>query len=107
MDIFETIKNQIENNVVIIYMKGSPDRPQCGFSQRASQALMACGKRFAYVDINSNPEIGDSLPDYSSWPTFPQIFVKGELIGGCDIVCEMHQSGELQKLLNEAVPEAE
>lgn len=107
MDIFDTIKNQIENNVILIYMKGSPDQPQCGFSQRASQALMACGKRFAYVDIISNPEIGDSLPDYSNWPTFPQIFVNGELVGGCDIVCEMHQNGELQELLNSAVPDSE
>jgi monothiol glutaredoxin len=104
MEIQDKIKEQIENNPILIYMKGSPDRPQCGFSQRASQALINCGKRFAYVDIISNEEIGDYLPDYSNWPTFPQIFVKGELVGGCDIVCEMYENGELQQLLNTAVP---
>lgn len=105
MDVIEIIKEQVTNNPVIIYMKGSPNQPQCGFSQRASQALMACGKRFAYVDILANPDIRAELPGYANWPTFPQLWVNGELIGGCDIVCEMHESGELQQLLNAAVPE--
>ena len=105
MSIVETIKEQIENNPVLLYMKGSPNQPQCGFSQRASQSVMACGKRFAYVDILSNPEIRATLPEYANWPTFPQLWVKGELVGGCDIICEMYESGELQQLLNEAVPE--
>lgn len=103
MDIIETIKEQIENNPVILYMKGSPNQPQCGFSQRASQAVMACGKRFAYVDILANPDIRAELPKYANWPTFPQLWVNGELIGGCDIVCEMYESGELKTLLDETV----
>jgi len=105
MDILDTIKKQIEENDVILYMKGSPNAPQCGFSSRTSQAVMACGKRFAYVDILSNPEIRQSLPGYANWPTFPQLWVKGELIGGCDIVTEMHEQGELQSMVDAAVAE--
>ena len=99
MDIMDTIKDQIENNPVIIYMKGSPDMPQCGFSARAIEALMGCGKRFAYVDILSNPEIRANLPTFANWPTFPQLWVDGELIGGCDIVCDMDESGELKGIV--------
>ncbi len=102
MDIIETIKDQIENNSILLYMKGSPNQPQCGFSARTVQALMACGERFAYVDILSNPDIRASLPKYGNWPTFPQLWVDGELIGGCDIVTEMFESGELQTLIKEA-----
>lgn len=102
----DTIKEQVEGNAVIIYMKGSPNMPQCGFSARASEALMACGERFAYVDVLSHPEIRDNLPAFANWPTFPQIYVGGELIGGCDIVCEMHEKGELQPLVKEAVAAA-
>jgi monothiol glutaredoxin len=105
MDIIETIKKQVEENDVILYMKGSPNAPQCGFSSRTSQAVMACGKRFAYVDVLSNPEVRQHLPAYANWPTFPQLWVKGELVGGCDIVTEMHESGELQPLIDEAVQE--
>ncbi len=105
MDTIDTIKEQIESNPVIIYMKGSPDQPQCGFSQRTSQALIDCGKRFAYVDILSNPDIRSELPKYANWPTFPQLWVKGELVGGCDIVCEMHEQGELQTLITSAASE--
>jgi monothiol glutaredoxin len=99
MDIIETIKDQIEHNPILLYMKGSPNQPQCGFSARTVQALMACGERFAYVDILSNPEIRANLPQYANWPTFPQLWVDGELIGGCDIVTEMFDSGELQTLI--------
>ena len=102
MDIIETIKEQIGNNDILIYMKGSPNQPQCGFSARTTQALMACGERFAYVDILANPEIREHLPAFANWPTFPQLWVKGELIGGCDIVTEMYESGELQELVKEA-----
>ncbi len=101
MDIIDTIKDQIENNDILLYMKGSPNQPQCGFSARTVQALMACGERFAYVDILSNPEIRANLPKYANWPTFPQLWVEGELIGGCDIVTEMYESGELQTLIKE------
>ena len=104
MDIMQTIKEQVEGNPILIYMKGSPDAPQCGFSSQATQALMACGEKFAYIDILSNPEIRANLPQYSEWPTFPQLFVAGELVGGCDIIMEMHQSGELLPIIKAAVP---
>ena len=102
MDIIDTIKEQIESNAILLYMKGSPNQPQCGFSAQTVQALMACGERFAYVDILSNPDIRANLPKYANWPTFPQLWIKGELIGGCDIVTEMFASGELQTLVKEA-----
>lgn len=102
MEVLDTIKQQIEENTVILYMKGSPNAPQCGFSMKTSQALMACGQRFAYVDILSNPEIRSTLPQYANWPTFPQLWVSGELVGGCDIVTEMHEKGELKTLVDEA-----
>ena len=104
MDIIETIKGQVESNAVILYMKGSPDQPQCGFSAQTVQALMACGKRFAFVDVLSNPDIRANLPKYANWPTFPQLWVGGELVGGCDIIVEMHGNGELQTLLDQVVP---
>lgn len=107
MEIMETIKKQLDENPVILYMKGSPDAPQCGFSMRASQAVMACGQRFAFVDVLSNPDIRTHLPKYANWPTFPQLWVKGELVGGCDIITEMHESGELQPLIESAVPAAQ
>ena len=93
MEILDKIKQQIESNAVLIYMKGSPDQPQCGFSAQSTQTLMACGEKFAYIDILANPEIRANLPQFSNWPTFPQLFVDGELVGGCDIITEMHQSG--------------
>ncbi len=102
MDIIDTIKEQIESNTILLYMKGNPNAPQCGFSARTVQALMACGQRFAYVDILSNPDIRASLPGYANWPTFPQLWVEGELIGGCDIITEMYESGELKTLIDEA-----
>ena len=101
MDIIETIKEQIASNRIFLYMKGSPNAPQCGFSARTVEALMACGERFAYVDILSNPNIRATLPQYANWPTFPQLWVNGELVGGCDIVTEMYESGELQALIKE------
>ena len=107
MEIIETIKEQIQSNDILLYMKGSPNQPQCGFSAKTTQALMSCGERFAYVDILSNPEIREHLPKYANWPTFPQLWVKGELIGGCDIITEMHESGELQDLIKEAGASAE
>ena len=107
MDIMDTIKDQIDSNSIILYMKGSPNAPQCGFSQRASQAVMACGQRFAYVDVLTNPDIRSHLPKYANWPTFPQLWVKGELVGGCDIIMEMHESGELKPLIDEAAPPSE
>ena len=105
MDVNERIKDQIENNPVLLYMKGTPDFPQCGFSGQTVAALKAIGRPFAYVNIFEDPEIREGLKSYSNWPTFPQLYVDGELIGGCDIVVEMYNSGELQDLIT-ALPEA-
>ena len=101
MDINERIEEQLESNQVMLYMKGSPDFPQCGFSGQTVAALKAIGKPFAYVNIFEDPEIREGLKQDSNWPTFPQLYVKGELIGGCDIVIEMFESGELQNLLSD------
>jgi len=102
MDTIEKIKQQIASNNILLYMKGSPERPQCGFSARASETLAACGAKFGYVDILANPDIRQVLPQYANWPTFPQLYINGELIGGCDIILELYQSGELQKMLQAA-----
>ena len=102
-DVLERIKQQVESNPVVIYMKGTPEMPRCGFSHRASQALAATGLPFAYVNVLEDPEIFDNLPRYADWPTFPQIYINGELVGGCDITLELYQSGELQKLMEAAV----
>jgi monothiol glutaredoxin len=102
MDITEQLKKTIADNPIVIFMKGTPQAPQCGFSMRASQALAACGVDFAHVDVLANPAVRQTLPQISNWPTFPQIFIGGELIGGCDIAMEMYQSGELQRLAKAA-----
>jgi len=106
MEVMDQIKEQVEQNAILLYMKGSPNQPQCGFSARVVQAMMACGQRFAYVDVLSHPEIRANLPAFANWPTFPQLWVKGELIGGCDIITDMHDKGELEPLLREATDEA-
>jgi monothiol glutaredoxin len=103
--VIDRIKQQIDSNPILLYMKGTPQAPQCGFSMKASQAIQACGVSFATVDILINPDIRAVLPIYANWPTFPQLYVKGELIGGCDIIMEMYQKGELQPLLQNAVGE--
>jgi monothiol glutaredoxin len=103
MDALERIKQQVTDNPIIIYMKGTPDFPQCGFSARATQALKACNVPFASVNIYEEEEIYRALPKFANWPTFPQLYVKGELIGGCDITLDLFQSGELEKMLQEAV----
>jgi len=100
MDIEQEIKEQISTNPILLYMKGSPDSPQCGFSSKATQLLISCGKPFSFVDILSNPEIRANLPKVSNWPTFPQLFVDGDLVGGSDIMVEMDENGELQKLID-------
>ena len=103
MDVLDRIKEQVESNPIVIYMKGTPQMPQCGYSSRASQALQNCGVPFAHVNVIADPEIFENLPRYADWPTFPQIYVKGELIGGHDILMEMYQKGELQPILEAAV----
>jgi monothiol glutaredoxin len=102
MSIEEKIKQQIKDNNILIYMKGSPYEPKCGFSAKTVQALIDCGAEFSYVDILENQDIRQNLPTISDWPTFPQVFVSGELIGGCDIVIEMFESGELQPIIKAA-----
>lgn len=97
----DTIRSQIANNKILLYMKGSPQAPQCGFSAQTVQCLMQCGEQFAYVDVLSNPEVRATLPQIANWPTFPQLYVDGELLGGCDIVTEMFESGELETLIKE------
>lgn len=101
-EVLTTIREQISSHPIILYMKGSPQAPQCGFSAQTVQCLMACGERFAYVDVLSNPEIRATLPQVANWPTFPQLYVDGELVGGCDIVTEMHEAGELESLVKDA-----
>lgn len=102
MDIEALIKQQIAESPVLLYMKGTPQFPQCGFSARTVEALSQIGEPFAYVNILENPEIRSTLPRIANWPTFPQLWVKGELIGGCDIVMEMMQKGELAPIVKEA-----
>ena len=98
----DKITYEIKENKILIYMKGSPYEPKCGFSAKTVQALIDCGAEFSYVDILENQDIRQTLPSISDWPTFPQVFVNGELIGGCDIVTEMHEAGELQTVISDA-----
>jgi monothiol glutaredoxin len=97
----ERIEQQLNEFPVLLYMKGTPDFPQCGFSAQVVGALKQCEKRFAFVNILEDPELRDGLKNYSDWPTFPQLYVKGELLGGCDIIVQMYESGELQNSLDE------
>lgn len=102
MDVMDRITQAIESNPVILFMKGTPEFPQCGFSSRASQALAACGAEFAYVNVLADPEVRENLHRYADWPTFPQLYVNSELVGGCDIVMEMYESGDLKTLVDQA-----
>jgi monothiol glutaredoxin len=99
MDVTARIKDQLENNAVILYMKGTPDFPQCGFSGQAVQVLEACQAEYMHVNIFEDPELRDALKEYSSWPTYPQLYIKGELVGGCDIMIDLYRKGELVKML--------
>ena len=102
MSIQDTIRQQVEGHRVVLYMKGSPQMPMCGFSATATEILKRCGASDVYtVDVLQNPEIRDGIKQYANWPTIPQLYVDGEFVGGCDIMREMYQSGELQKLLDE------
>ena len=102
VDVNSRIEEQLKSHDILLYMKGTPDFPQCGFSGQTVAALNAIGKPFAFVNIFEDEEIRQGLKAYSNWPTFPQLYVKGELIGGSDIVVEMYHSGELKTLLEEA-----
>ena len=102
MDPIERIKSQLASAPVVLYMKGTPDFPQCGFSAQTVGALRAAKAKFAHFNIFEDPEVREALKRYSNWPTYPQLYVNGELVGGCDIVMEMHKNGELKQLLAEA-----
>lgn len=102
MDAIDRIKQQVADNAVIIYMKGTPQMPQCGFSSRTVEVLKSYGKEFAYINIIADPEVHRALPQFSDWPTFPQVFIDGELVGGCDITLEMHERGELGPMIESA-----
>lgn len=102
MDTLSRIKAQIAGHNLLLYMKGTPQFPQCGFSGQVVHILKLCKAKYAYVNILENLDIRQVLPQYANWPTFPQLYLKGELIGGCDIVTELFENGELQKQLNEA-----
>ena len=96
----DVIKQQVTGHKVVLYMKGSPDFPQCGFSANTVNILRACGvKELFTVNVLEEPEIRQGIKEYANWPTIPQLYVDGEFVGGSDIITEMHQSGELQKLL--------
>lgn len=99
MDAIERIKSTLSSSPIVLYMKGTPDFPQCGFSAAAVRALNAAGASFGHVNIFEDPEVREALKQYSNWPTYPQLYVNGELIGGSDIIVEMYKSGELQKLV--------
>ena len=102
MDVVERIKAELSSSPVVLFMKGTPDFPQCGFSAQTVAALKACQAKFHAVNIFEDPELREALKSYSNWPTFPQLYVNGELIGGCDITLDMYKSGELKQLLAEA-----
>jgi len=106
MNVQDKIREQVASNPIILYMKGTPQFPQCGFSGRATQLLQACGAKFASVNVLAEPEIREGIKQFSDYPTIPQLFIKGQLIGGSDIMMELYQKGELQKLVAEAQSEA-
>ena len=102
MSVVERIKNEVETHPIVLFMKGTPQFPMCGFSSRTVQALKAAGAQQLHtVNVLEDPEIRANLPRYSNWPTFPQLFINGELIGGCDITLELHESGELARIVAE------
>tara|TARA_Y100001949_G_scaffold172014_1_gene175351 strand:+ start:2300 stop:2605 length:306 start_codon:yes stop_codon:yes gene_type:complete len=98
--VISDIKDQIKENKVLLFMKGSPYQPQCGFSAKVAQILFSYDVEFSYIDVLEFPEVRANLPKISEWPTFPQLFVDGELVGGCDIISELHESEELAEVLS-------
>ncbi len=102
MDVLDRIKQQVEENPVIVFMKGTPTLPQCGFSSRTAEALKQCNQKFAYVNVLADPEIFENLPQFANWPTFPQVYIAGELVGGCDITVELFENGELKTMVEAA-----
>ena len=102
MDVGQRIKQHLEGAPVVLFMKGTPDFPQCGFSAQTASALRNLGARFNHVNIFEDPELREALKQHSNWPTYPQLYVKGELVGGCDIALQMYRNGELKTLLEQA-----
>ena len=102
MNVMDRIKAEVEGHPVVLFMKGTPQFPMCGFSSRTVQALKACGASFHAINVLEQPEVRANLPRFSNWPTFPQLFVNGELIGGCDITLELFEKGELQRIVGDA-----
>lgn len=100
VDVTEKIKQQITSHSIVLYMKGTPQFPQCGFSGKSVQMLKACGVQFESVDVLADPEIREGIKRFSNWPTVPQLYVRGEFIGGCDIMTELYQKGELQRIVS-------
>ncbi len=103
MDVMQRIDDAVNSNSIVIFMKGTPQMPSCGFSARAAEALISTGVEFSYVNILTDPEIFENLPRYADWPTFPQIYIGHELAGGGDIVIEMAQNGQLKGVCEEAI----
>ena len=103
MDVMERIKSTVEGSPIVLFMKGTPDFPQCGFSSRVVQALKAVDAEFASVNVLEDPDVRANLPRYANWPTFPQLYVGGELVGGCDIVVNMYNNGELKQEVDRAL----
>ncbi len=102
MDVIERIKDQLSSHPVVLYMKGTPDFPQCGFSAQTVQVIKDCGVQFMYINIFEDQEVREALKEYSNWPTYPQLYINGKLIGGCDIVMDLYSKGELKTLLEAA-----
>ena len=103
MPVLERIQSEIESHPIVLFMKGTPQFPMCGFSSRTSQVLKLAGAEgFHSINVLEDPEVRANLPRFSNWPTFPQLFINGELIGGCDITIELYESGELARMIAEA-----
>ena len=103
MDVMDRIKQTVDDNTIVVFLKGTPQMPMCGYSSRTAQMLQACDVEFAHVNVLADPEIFENLPRFADWPTFPQVYINGELIGGCDITLDMFQNGELQKMTKQAM----
>lgn len=102
MTVTERIQNQLASDAAVLYMKGTPEFPQCGFSSKVVQILGACNAKYTYINIFEDPEVREGLKAYSNWPTYPQLYIKGELVGGCDIVSDLYSRGELPEMLSAA-----
>ncbi len=102
MDVIERIKDQLGSHAIVLYIKGTPDFPQCGFSSQVVQIMKSCEAQFMYINIFEDQEVREALKEYSNWPTYPQLYIKGELIGGCDIIVDLYNKGKLQGMLEKA-----